>query len=101
MHRAVISTCETFDQIATRLTESEKTKFPCSAENWVGKVTTLPAMLQRKRLSQADFCAGQWMEEMDYQVINHTKELASARTHEQGDTHCRACQLLPSASEEQ
>lgn len=38
-----------------RLTESEKTKFPCPAENRVDKVTTLPAMLQRKWLSRADF----------------------------------------------
>lgn len=41
------------------------------------------------------------MEEMDYQVINHTKELAGARTHEQGDSWHTLQWVLPSPSEEQ
>lgn len=41
------------------------------------------------------------MEEMDYQVINHTEELADARTHEQGNSWHALQWVLPSPSEEQ
>lgn len=41
------------------------------------------------------------MEEMDYQVINHIKELAGARTHEQRDSWHALQGVLPSPCEEQ
>lgn len=40
------------------------------------------------------------MEEMDYQVINHTKELAGARTHEQENSWHALQWVLPSPSKE-
>lgn len=92
MHRAIVSTCKSLNHFAASLTESEKRKFLHPADNRVGKVTALPAMLQ-KEMSRADFCAGSWMEEMDYQVINHPKKLAGARTHEQGDSWHEYCHL--------
>lgn len=41
------------------------------------------------------------MEEMDYQVINHTEKLAGARTHEQGDSWHALKRVLPSPPKEQ
>lgn len=41
------------------------------------------------------------MEEMDYWVINHTKELAGARTHELGGSWHVLQWVLPSPTEEQ